>query len=257
MVVQADPATIVAFVLAVVRAGAWVALVPPFGGRIIPMQCKVGLAAALALPVTPVLAAQNPPIDSAGLIMATITQVAVGLTLGFLTMLLFSAVQAAGELMDLFGGFTVAQAYDPLSNNQAAVLGRLYHLVAIVLLFAINGHLLLVRGFLESYELIGVRLPPIDDLSGIMVGALITFGKAAIEIAAPVLVALFLAEVALGLLARAAPQMNVFALGFPVKIIMTLSIAVITMPLLSTAVGSLVDEAVRTSVDSLQLIADR
>lgn len=253
MTVEASPALIVGFVLAVVRAAAWVALVPPFGTRSIPAQVKVGFAAALALPVAPRLAADPPSLDLPSLIGAVVLQVAVGLALGFLTSLLFAAVQAAGELVDLFGGFTVAPAYDPLSNAHASVFGRFYQLLATVLLFALDGHLLLVRGFLTSFEAVSVSAPPLGDLSRLLLHNVGLFFLAAVEIAAPLLAALFLAEVALGLLARAAPHMNVFVLGFPFKILLTLVLAGLVLPMLPGSVSSLVDHSLRAGADVTRL----
>lgn len=256
MTVEASPALIVGFVLAVVRAAAWVALVPPFGTRAIPTQVKVGFAAALALPVAPRLAADPPSLELAPLIGAVVLQVAVGLALGFVTSLLFAAVQAAGELVDLFAGFTIAQAYDPLSNVSASVFGRFYQLLATVLLFALDGHLLLVRGFLTSFEAVSVSAPPLGDLSGLLLRTFGLFLLAAVEIAAPLLAALFLAEVALGLLARAAPHMNVFVLGFPFKILLTLVLAGLALPLLPGSVNSLVDHALRGGADVVRLFGN-
>ena len=254
MTIETSPALVVGFVLAVVRAAAWVALIPPFASRSIPAPVKIGLAAALALPVAPRLAADPPSLETAPLVGAVLFQVGVGLGLGFLTSLLFGAVQAAGDLIDLFGGFTIAQAYDPLSNSSSALFGRFYQLLATVLLFALDGHLLLVRGFMTSFRALAATPPPLDDLSALAVDHLGLFVVAAIEIAAPLLGALFLAEVALGLLARAAPQMNVFVIGFPFKILLTLLLGGLTLPLLPGAVGSLVTHSVQGGTSVVRML---
>jgi flagellar biosynthetic protein FliR len=154
-------------------------------------------------------------------------------------------VQAAGELIDLFGGFTVAPAFDPLSNAQSSTFGRFYQLLAVTLLFVINGHILLVRGFMTSFEAINATSPRLENLSGNLASAVALFFLAAIEIAAPLLAALFLAEVALGLLSRAAPQMNVFLIGFPFKILLTLLLGGLALPLLPGSVESLLGQAMR------------
>lgn len=255
MTIELSAPLLVGFVLAVVRAAAWVMLVPPLGSRAIPAPVKIGFAAALALPVAPRLAEHPPSLDTASLIAATLLQVGVGVTLGFLTSMLFSAVQAAGELVDLFGGFTIAQAYDPFSNAPAAVFGRFYQLLATVLLFAIDGHLLLVRGFLTSFDAVALSAPPVGDLASVFVRSLGLFFVAALEIAAPLLGALFLAEVALGLLARAAPQMNVFVIGFPFKILLTLLLGGLALPLLPGAVGSLVERSVAGGASVVRLVS--
>ncbi len=245
MVITADPALLTGFLLALVRASAWMLLVPPFGTRAIPSQVKVGLAAALAIPVAHKVGADAPALEIGPLIGAIVLQIAVGVALGFLVQMFFAAVQAAGELIDLFGGFTVAPAFDPLSNAQSSTFGRFYQLLATMLLFALDGHILLVRGFLTSFDAITATGPSLDDFSGEIIGDLGTFFVAAIEIAAPMLAALFLAEVALGLLSRAAPQMNVFMVGFPFKIGLTLVLAGLALPLLPGTVESLLGHALR------------
>ena len=245
MVVDVPAPLLVGFLLALARATAWIVVAPPVNTRAIPAQVKIGLAGALALFSAQSVADKGVPLDTAGLLVAVVGQAAAGLALGFLALVLFSAVQGAGALVDLFGGFTVAPAYDPLANAQSSVFGRFYNLLAVTLLFAINGHLLLVRGFVSSFDVVSPG-GSVGGVSADVLGrALGTFLLAAVEIAAPLLAALFLAEAAMGLLARAAPQMNVFVLGFPVKILLTLMLVGLALPLLPDAVGGLVGQALR------------
>lgn len=245
------PALVTGYLLALARSAAWVFLVPPFGNRTLPIPVKMGLSAALALAVGPQLADQGVPLEVAPLISATVLQVAAGLALGFIGVLLFSAFSVAGGLVDMAGGFSAAQIYDPNTNAQVSLFGRFYSVLATTLLFAIDGHLLLVRGFLESFE-----AAPLTSFSTSAMAELITrdFGRfflAAVEIAAPLLAALFLTEAALGLLARAAPQMNVLLLGFPIKILITLSLAGIAIGVLPEAVSGVVRPIVK---DGLALL---
>ena len=246
---------VLGFVLAVLRSSAWVIVCPPFNTRMIPAPVKIGLAVALALPAAPRIAATSPPTDIASLITAAAMQIAAGLTLGFITLLLFAALQAAGELLDLFAGFTIASTYDPFSNANQAVLGRFYYLLAITLLFALDGHLMLVRGFLSSFTALPADGVSISDLSMVLVRNLSMFFMAAIELAAPLLGALFLTEVALGLLSRAAPQMNVFVLGFAIKILLTLGLVGLALPRLPGAVNAIVEASLRTGAAVARIFA--
>ena len=252
MTADLAPQVLTGFILALVRALAWIIIAPPFSTKAIPIQVKLGLAAAMALAVGPGLAPEGVPLETVPLIGAVLTQVAVGLMLGFLTMMLISAVQAAGEMIDMFSGFSISSAFNPLSDSSSGVFGRFYNLLALTLLFAINGHLLLVRGFLTSFKAVPLSGVPMSDLSDVFINTLTQFGIAALEIAAPLLAVLFLAEVALGLLSRAAPQMNVFALGFSLKIMVALGLAGLAIPLLPGAVTSLAENAVRSSGDALR-----
>lgn len=237
---------VLGFLLAVIRASAWLVVVPPFNTRMLPAQAKIGLALALAIPVAPRLAETAPPPEVGPLVVAALLQVAVGLALGFVVQLLFAAVQAAGELIDLFAGFTIAATFDPFTNASQAVFGRFYYLLAMALLFALDGHVLLVHGFLSTFDVVPTGIPDMAATAGELVDLLGMFLLAALEIAAPVLGALFLAEVALGLLSKAAPQMNVFTLGFPIKILLTFGLVGLALPLLPTAVERLLDAAVRS-----------
>ena len=252
MTIDLAPQALTAFLLAMVRAIAWILVAPPFSMRAIPIQVKIGLAAALALAVGPGIQGQSVPLETAPLIGALLTQIAIGLMLGFLTMLMISAVQAAGEMIDMFGGFSISSAFDPMSQSSAGVFGRFYNLLAMTLLFAINGHLLLVRGFFTSFEAVPLSGIPMMNLSGVFISTLGKFALAALEIAAPLLAVLVLAEIALGLLSRAAPQMNVFALGFSLKILLALGLAGLAIPILPGAVTSLAETAVRTGGDALR-----
>ena len=250
-----SPGLLVGFVLAAVRAAAWLFVSPPFNTRLVPTQVKVGLAAALALVTAPRLGTSEVPTEVVPLVVAALVQVGVGVVLGFVGLLLFSAVQAAGDLIDLFGGFTIAAAYDPFSLSQSSVFGRLYQLVAVVLLFAIDGHLLLVRGFVTSFDAVPATGLALGDLSDLLTRGLGVFFLAALEIAGPLLAALFLAEVVLGLLSRAAPHMNVFALSFPFKILLTLLLASVALPLLPGAVSGLLGQVLRAGADAVRAIS--
>ena len=237
---------VLGYLLAVVRASAWLLVVPPFNTRIIPTQAKIAFAISLAIPVAPRIAETAPPPEVGPLVMATLMQIAVGLALGFVVQMLFAAVQAAGELIDLFAGFTIAATYDPFTAANQAVFGRFYQLLAMALLFASDGHVLLVHGFLSSFDAVPTGLPDMGATAGELIDALGMFFLSALEIAAPLLGALFLAEVTMGLLSKAAPQMNVFTLGFPIKILLTLGLVGLAVPLLPTAIEELVDTAVRS-----------
>jgi flagellar biosynthetic protein FliR len=251
MTIELSPALLSGYLLALARAGAWVFIVPPFGTRTLPMAVKAGLAAALALAVGPRLEAQAVPLEVGPLASAAVLQVGAGLALGFIGVLFFSAISLAGGLIDLFSGFSSAQLFDPSTSSASSLFGRFYSVLATTLLFAIDGHLLLTRGFLTSFDAAPLTSLNMADLAGALTDGAGKFFLAAVEIAAPLLAALFLAEVAMGLLARAAPHMNVFLLGLPIKILITLFLAGIALPLLPEAVSGLLDPIVRTGADVL------
>jgi flagellar biosynthetic protein FliR len=232
--------TFVAFLLAMVRCSAWLVIAPPFSSRVIPGRVKALLAAALALLVTPRIAATAPALDLGPLLGALVQQIAIGVALGFLTSLVFAAVQAAGDLIDLFGGFSLAFAFDPLMQTGNSVFGKLYGLLATTLLFASGGHVLILRGFLATYDVMPLNASlSMNGLGELLTEGVVQMFLSALQIAGPLIAVLFLADVGLGLLTRVAPALNAFSLGFPVKILLTLILAGMSFPLLPVAVDEL------------------
>lgn len=239
--------TLVAYLLALSRCVAWLVIAPPFGTRLIPLTVKIGLAGALTVAIGPSLKPAAIELDTLSLITAVLVQVLVGLALGFFALLVLSAIQAAGSMIDLFAGFTLAQVYDPMSGAGASVFGRLYQLVGTTILFVSGGHLILVRGFLHSFDAV-----PLDGFvageAKLITAQVGVFILAACEIAAPVLAAMFLAEVSLGLLTRAAPQLNALQLGMPLKTLLALLLTGLALPLLPAVLPNLVRDIVRAGV---------
>ncbi|MFI7596937.1 flagellar biosynthetic protein FliR [Actinoplanes sp. NPDC049681] len=240
---------LIAIFLGAARAGAWLWLCPPFNSRLIPSQIKVLLSVGIALPMAPYLSSSVPSIETSAIIAAGALQIFVGAALGFITYLFFSAIQAAGDMIDVFGGFTLATAYDPLSQNQSSIFGRFYNLVAATLLFASDGHQLVLRGFMESYK----TMPLDASFSMATFNRLLTQGIgemfiAAIQIAGPLIAVLFLTDVAFGLLNRVAPALNAFQLGFPAKIFLVLTLSGTAIAILPRALDGLIDKAVSAVV---------
>ena len=242
-------AELLAVMLGAVRAGAWMTICPPFNNRLIPAQVKVLLSVGLALPMAPYLRTSVPSIETSDIIASAALQVFVGAALGFITALLFAAVQAAGDLIDVFGGFTLAMAFDPLSMNQSSIFGRFYNLMAVTLLFASDGHQLILRGFLQSYRTLPLNANfSMNTFSKLLVSGIGEMFLAALQIAGPLIAVLFLTDVAFGLLNRVAPALNAFQLGFPAKIMLVLTLAGTAIAVLPRALDGLVDKAVAAVV---------
>src|ERR1700750_1468552 len=130
MNVTLSEATLIALLLSVARILAWTTLAPPFATAGVPQAVKPAIAFGLALAVLPVASAHVPAADIVSLSAALFENILIGAALGFGTRLIFSAVESAGGLIDLFGGFSLAFALDPFSNNNNSVFGRFYGLLA-------------------------------------------------------------------------------------------------------------------------------
>ncbi len=245
MEVSLPAGQLVGFCLALVRTTAWVAICPPFNSPAIPRRVRVGLATAIALAIAGRLADVATSLALGPFIVALLVQALAGLALGFCVFLLFFAIQAAGELIDLQVGFSLGAVLDPLSGNNASPIGRFHQLLALTMMFAINGHVLVVRGFLRSVEAVPTGEIDLAVLAGELIGLLGTFLTAAVEIGLPVLAALFCTEIALGLLGKAAPQLNILVLGFAAKTLVAVTLLGLTLTALPETTESLIGQAVR------------
>ncbi|MFY0407028.1 flagellar biosynthetic protein FliR [Solicola sp. PLA-1-18] len=239
-----EGAPLVAYVLASVRIVAWLVLVPPYASRSFPTQAKVLLALALSFVVVPSTELPTVPTGTLELAVQVAQEVLVGASLGFVTYLVFAAVQAAGDLIDVFGGFSLAAAYDPLSFQMNSVFGRFYQMLATTLLFTTGLHLWVMAGLLKTFDRLPVGMGiDVSNLSQIMLGAFGAFITCAVQIALPIMGVLFVADLGLALLTKVAPQLNAIGIMFPAKIGLTLVVVGFSFTVFPEALANLKDMA--------------
>jgi len=235
---------LLAYLLASVRIVAWLALVQPFSSRTIPAAAKVVLALGLAFAITPSLAGDAVPVDPFGLVLTVVTQVVLGAAMGYVTSLLFSAVAAAGSLIDVFGGFSLAQAFDPLGMNASTVLGNLHQWLGTVLLFVSGGYLIVVGGLLKSFSAVPIgQSPRLPGGVEVLTSVVQLFFITAVQIALPMAAVLFITDLGLALLTKVAPQLNAINVVFPAKIGLTLIMVGMAVVLLPQAVHTVAEQA--------------
>jgi flagellar biosynthetic protein FliR len=243
------------FMFAFVRASAWLTFVPPFSSGTIPQVVRVGFAAALGLAATPQLASAHvgggapfssvvASLSTGAFVSGLVVQAVIGSLLGFITSILLSAVMAAGSLTDATSGLSASTTFDPISGTVNPVTANTYNVIMTTLLFATGGDLLIVKGFMTSFRAVGLDSKSMSLIGPALVSEVGFFFVAAVEIAAPVLGCMFLAYVALGLLTRAAPQLNVMSLGFGINIALALVVVALCIPLLPGEINTLVDRAI-------------
>jgi flagellar biosynthetic protein FliR len=246
-----DPDQLARFGLLLVRPGLLVVGAPAFGGTYAPGLVKVGLTVVLALvvaTVVPVPASLGP--IGVGVVVAR--EAAIGLSLAFAVRLLIGGAELAGYLAGFQIGFTYAMVADPQSGVQNNVLSSVYGLLALVVFFAANAHHDFIRALLLSYEALPLGGGGIDDsLGGLvarMLGAVFTIGA---QMAAPVVIVLLIVELALGLMSRAAPSLNILAQGFPIRLavgLLALAATLRAIPVvIQTAIPRLLDLGVHTA----------
>jgi flagellar biosynthetic protein FliR len=215
------------FLLAFFRVAGIVMVAPVFGSPLVPPVVRVFLALLLAVLFFPFVGRPGaPPPGLGGAALAVLGEAGVGLLIGFAASLLFTAVQMGGRLVDREIGLQVADLFDPLTNEPASILGPFKVFLATVVYLLIDGHHLLLAAVSDSFRavpLLGVRL---GEGAVLHVSDTLTrdLFRAAVQIAAPALVTLFLVTVALAFMARTVPEMNVFLLSFSVRVLVGLAV---------------------------------
>ncbi|WP_309649221.1 flagellar biosynthetic protein FliR [Nocardioides sp.] len=237
---------LVAFLLASVRVVAWLAVVPPFSSRAVPAMAKVVLSLGLCFAVAPVLAESEIPLDAPSLLLTVLTQALIGIAMGFVTSMLLGAIAAAGSLVDVFGGFSLAQGFDPLGMNMNSVFGTFHQMLATMLLFASGGHLLVIGGLLRTFELLPIgTTPDVDGGASVLTKAFLMFFVTAVQIALPMIAVLFISDLGLALLTKIAPQLQAINVMFPAKIGLTLLLVGLSFPVLPGVMRTMVDMALQ------------
>ncbi len=227
--------------LVLARLTAFMAAAPFFAIRNVPALVKVGLAALLTMLVGPVLPAPDEPIPGELLayMLVVMGEVLVGLALGFLATLIFSAIRLAGELVDLQIGFAMTNLFDPQSGGLISALGQFMYTMGILLFLLMDGHHSLLAAIVRSFTV--VPLGGAMAVDGVAAHAVKVFGAMfvlGLKIAAPILAVLVISDLALGMVARTVPQLNVFILGFPLKAALGMIALSVTAPVLAVIMAS-------------------
>lgn len=243
MTLDIDPGWLEATLLAGVRLAAFMFLAPPFSHSAIPPQVRAILAVSLGLVVSARVAPDFAPVDTATFVTYVAAEALTGAMLGTLVMIVLSAITAAGAYLDLFGGFSLGIAFDPQTNVNGAQFARLFALLAVVLMFASDAYQLVVLGLARSYDAVpvgAIASVPVESFLSALTGAFV----AGLQIAGPIIVVLFLADAGLGLVNRVAPALNAFAMGFPLKIFLTLALVGTVLVAMPHVVATLTGQAV-------------
>ena len=243
-------ASMVLFAAPFFRLSAMMAVAPVFSAAGFNVRTRALFAVLIAALVAPSLPA--PPVDNllsgAGVLMG-IREIGVGLVLGFIVQMAFGAAVFAGQAISMTMGLGFAMAVDPQNGVQVPVVSQLYVILATLLFLALDGHLLLIAAVVESYQLIpiGVAGLPVSSLSAVVALGTMVFAGG-ILLALPALTALLLINVAFGIVTRTAPQLNIFAVGFPVTILAGLFIMFLVMPGFIEALTQLIGSSLQRGI---------
>ena len=235
------------FMFPLARILGLLASAPVFNNAALPAQVRLvaGLAIALALaPALPPL----PAIPAGSWISLAILaeQVLIGTLLGFTLRIAFAAVDIAGELIGLQMGLGFATFFDPDSGGQTPVIAEFLGLLTALVFLAMNGHLLVLSALGESFTLLPISAEPVRAPAfGALMGWSATLFATGVLLALPLITALLIANIALGVLARIAQQLNLFAVGFPVTLALGLFVLLLSLPYIGGAMEGLFAQGFR------------
>jgi flagellar biosynthetic protein FliR len=242
--VQID-AWIAAFIFPLARILAFIAAAPLWSTAGIPRRTRLILGIAITVAIAPSLP-NMPSVQPASLtgLWIMLQQMLIGIGMGFAARIVFAAFDLAGEFIGAQMGLGFATFYDPLSSSQTPVIAEFYGLIALLLFLSMNGHLLYFATLAQSFSAMPVGTTPLGSASWLNLAELGSkIFSAGLLLALPVVVALMITNVALAVLTRAAPQLNIFALGFPLTLLGGFVAIAISMNYLATPLQAIFEFA--------------
>ncbi len=233
--------TAATFLLVFARITSFISVVPVFGGNNVPLQVKAGISIVISLILLPVVSfnTQLPESSLLAFGLLILREVAVGLMSGLVCSFIFQIFSMVGQIFDLHIGFLMASFYDQ-SLGQTTLTARFLYLAGIVLFFTLDGHHMLVAGLAKSFDIVSLNAAVFTNSS--LTVLMKTFSRMitmAVQISAPFIAVVLIIDICLGLLGRTAPQMNIFMMGFNLKIGIGILTLAVLMPLMGVVFRSL------------------
>jgi len=237
-------AWVAAFAWPLTRILGLIATAPLFGNLSIPVRVKVGLGVMLSIVIAPTVP-EVPAIDPMSLpgFLILIQQLVIGLAMGFAMRIVFAAVEMAGEVSGLTMGFGFATFFDPQTRGRSSAISQFLTLLTLMIFLALNIHLMMLSTLADSFVTMPISATPAGTGGFKQLanwGGLIF--SAGVQLALPILAALLLTNIALGVLTRAAPQLNLFGIGFPITLGGGLLVLMLMLPYLATPLERLFHE---------------
>jgi flagellar biosynthesis protein FliR len=227
------------------RIGACLMVAPVFGARFVPARTRILLAVAITALVVPLLPAPDIAPFSGQAFVVVAQQLLIGVALGFALQLVFDALGLAGQLLANSMGLSFAFNVDPLRGNSTVALGQLYIILATLVFLALGGHLAIIQVLVDGL----VSMPIGASLRSESLWAIVMWGgtlfAGAISIALPGVTALLIVNLAFGVVSRAAPALNLFAVGFPISLIVGLVVVLAGMAPLTEGITQLIGQGLQ------------
>ncbi len=243
------------FILVLARVTPLFFLAPVFSSSLVPPRVRAMIAVGISIGLAPIaLHGQHIPSDGVALFGLIVEGLLVGLGFSFSLAILLAAVESAGAFIDVVSGFSYGNLINPMNGEQSAVMSRFYSLVGTIIFLVIGGDAWTIRGLARTFELVPLTSgPQISSLVGGAVQVFSTVFAASLEIAAPVLVALLITDVAFGVVSRVVPQMNVFAVGFPTKVGVAMLVVGASLPFTANWISDQLSVSVGAALGALHV----
>jgi flagellar biosynthetic protein FliR len=208
------------FFWVLVRVSVLFFLLPLFGARGIPTLWKGGLSLVMAIILTPIVPAPLTFPDTVPeIVLGVVAEMFMGLIIAITIKMFFAVVEMAGHFMSFQMGFAMARAIDPQTGTQSTVLSQFIYLFTILIFLSINGHHIFIRALASSFHIVPPNSLSFDpSISAVLIKVSSNMFLIGIKIAAPLLVALFISNLCLGIVARTVPQVNILMVGFPINL---------------------------------------
>ncbi len=245
---------LVGVVLVLCRVGGLFVLAPIFSGRMIPAHAKLMVAGAISFALLPLVQHGTAIPTGIGVLPLAMKEILVGLAIALALGIVAAGIQFAASVLDTTIGFSFAALVDPLTQSQSAVVGQLYSLFSVLVFLMIGGDHLMIEGLAASYRLVPLgTVPSVAQFGALAAHDLTTMFVIGLQVAAPVLIALGLVDVALALVARAVPQMNVFMVGLPAKILVGFGAIAASLPFVTGHLQDSLQQAVFDALGALKV----
>lgn len=243
------------FILVLARVSPLFIVAPLFSSRMLPPQVRGIIAVGISIGLTPLaLHGQHIPGNLLSIAALAIEGLLTGLGFAFAIAVLFAALESAAAFIDAIAGFSFGSLVDSMDGPQSGVISELYAIIGTAIFIAINGQAWMLRGIARTFQLVPLTSgPQIESLVGGAEQAFSTVFTSALEIAGPVLLALLVADVAFGVVSRVVPQLNVFAVGFPTKVVVALALVGLTLPFVASWLSEQLTSSVGAALTTLHV----
>ena len=255
LIAQVGERHVLAFMVTLARVAPLFVLAPLFSSKQVPARAKGVCAVALAIGLTPVAGrGAAVPSEPYALAAVILKELLVGGAFAYAMGAMAAAASVAGSYLDTLIGFSYGSLVDPVTGTQSATVSQLYGMVMMGVLVAIGGDAWMIQGLARTYQLVPLDgAPQMGSLVEGVQHAFVNLPVAAIEVAAPVMLALVITDAAFGVIARVMPQLNVFAVGFPAKVAVGILIIGVSLPFVAGWITDELQRSVAVALHSLKL----